>query len=303
MSPDEPRLRAGWRLVLQSLLALVLLFAFTLPIVIGLMLAGAGSVETLQGFLLLNALPSLLGIVASVWIARRFFDLRSFSSLGLDLTRRAAQDVAAGIAIAAVMMGAILLLEIAIGWTRLEGWAWQTTPGSRVMLELVVALLLFVAVGIQEEILSRGYHLQNIKDGTNLLWGVILSSAVFAALHIGNPNSIWYTTILGLFAAGVFLAYGWVRTRALWLPIGLHIGWNLFEGPVFGFPVSGLATSRLLVHTVNGPPIWTGGAFGPEAGLIILPAMVLGSCLVWAYTRGRRLRQSDAPTPRPAAEE
>lgn len=297
LSPEEPRLRAGWRLLIQSLLALGLLLAFSLPIAIVLLFLGSAGLKPLQTSLLLNSLISFLGVISSVWLARKVLDRRSFTSLGLVLNSAAAKDLAVGIGIAAVMMGAILALELVAGWTRIEGWAWQALPVHRVVLDLLVALAVFIAVGFQEEILSRGYHLQNLRDGTSLFWGIMLSSAIFAVLHIGNPNSVWYTTLLGLFAAGLFLAYGWLRSGALWLPIGLHIGWNLFEGPVFGFPVSGLDTVRLLLHTVTGPALWTGGAFGPEAGLIILPAMALGSGLVWAYTHRRASAQATPPEP------
>jgi membrane protease YdiL (CAAX protease family) len=91
--------------------------------------------------------------------------------------------------------------------------------------------------------------------------------------------------VLGILGAGYFLAFGYLRTRHLWLPIGLHIGWNFFEGPVFSFPVSGLDTARLLNHTVSGPELITGGAFGPEAGLIVLPALVLGAVLIHLYAK------------------
>jgi uncharacterized protein len=297
LSPEELRLRAGWRLLVQSLLTLGFLLAFSLPIAIALLLFGTAGLRQLQTSLLLNSLISFLGIVSSVWLARRVLDRRSFASLGLTVSSAAARDLVIGIGITAVMMGAILVLELMAGWTRIEGWAWQALPVHRVVLDLLAALAVFIAVGFQEEILSRGYHLQNLRDGTNLLWGIVLSSAIFAGLHIGNPNSVWYTTLLGLFAAGLFLAYGWLRSGALWLPIGLHIGWNLFEGPVFGFPVSGLDTVRLLVHTVTGPTLWTGGPFGPEAGLIILPAMAMGTGLVWAYTRRRASTQAAPPGP------
>jgi membrane protease YdiL (CAAX protease family) len=148
-------------------------------------------------------------------------------------------------------------------------------------------LLGFAVVGYQEELLSRGYHLQNIRDGMGLGWGLFLSSAIFALMHLGNPNVTWYTTLPGLLAAGYFLAFGWLRTRQLWLPIGLHIGWNFFEGTVFGFPVSGIDLLGLIRQTPTGPLSFTGGPFGPEAGLVLVPAMAVGVALVWLYTRGR----------------
>ena len=83
------------------------------------------------------------------------------------------------------------------------------------------------------------------------------------------------------------MAYGYLRTRQLWLPIGIHIGWNFFEGVVFGFPVSGMGNYRLLRITVTGPELWTGGAFGPEAGLVLIPALLLGTLMIYVFTHRR----------------
>jgi hypothetical protein len=78
-----------------------------------------------------------------------------------------------------------------------------------------------------------------------------------------------------------------LRTRQLWLSIGLHFSWNFFLGPIFGFPVSGITSFTLLQVEISGPDLFTGGAFGPEAGLVVLPAQALGFLIVWAATRGR----------------
>jgi hypothetical protein len=113
---------------------------------------------------------------------------------------------------------------------------------------------------------------------------VVISSAIFGVMHLGNPNATWVSAA-GIFFAGLFLAYGYLATKQLWLPIGLHIGWNFFEGVVFGFPVSGLDIYRLIRITVDGPELWTGGAFGPEAGLVLLPGLLLGVALIYVYTK------------------
>jgi membrane protease YdiL (CAAX protease family) len=103
---------------------------------------------------------------------------------------------------------------------------------------------------------------------------------IFSLFHLANPGMSWIST-LGLFLAGLFLAYGYVATRSLWLPIGLHIGWNFFEGPFFGFKVSGLSGPVLIEHTVLGPDLVTGGIFGPEAGLVLVPALLVGTLLIY----------------------
>lgn len=290
LSRDEPRLRAGWRLALHGLLYLVLLGLLGVPFVVATFILlpqalGSPGQEGLTEALAL--IPSLGAILLATWIARRLVDRRSFTSLGFRIDRRTLLDLAVGFAVPALMMGLIYLLEASLGAVRFEGWAWEDIPAGQVALGMLGGLAFFLGVGVQEETLSRGYQLQNLVDGLGLRWGLFLSSAIFAVFHLANPNATWYAVLPGLLAAGYFLAFGWVRTRQLWLSIGLHLGWNFFEGSVFGFPVSGLQLFQLVRQTAIGPTWLTGGAFGPEAGLVVLPALALGTLLVWLYTRGR----------------
>jgi hypothetical protein len=219
-----------------------------------------------------------------VFLARRLLDRRSFASLGLSWNRRAVRDLAFGFLLAGLLMGLVFLIEWMAGWLRFEGFTGEVVSWPVVLGRLAAMLLVFVAVAWQEELLARGYWLQNISEGLDLAWGVAISSGLFALAHFANPNAS-IQSIIGLVAAGLFLALGYLLTRQLWLPIGLHTGWNFFEGPVFGFPVSGLQFSPLVRHQVEGPEIFTGGAFGPEAGLVILPALLLGSLLIYQYSR------------------
>lgn len=291
LSPDEVRLRAGWRLLLHTIL-FVLVSSVSLLILLNLELPIIGESIELD---VPSRFVDLLNVLLATWIARRLLDRRSFTSLGLRLSRQSMMDVLAGITIAGAMMGAIFLIELALGWTTVDRWAWQVEPANRVLLNMSFGFLVFLFVGFSEEILSRGYHLQNLKDGLNLGWALVISSSIFALLHTANPNSSWLSA-LGILLAGLFLAYGWVRTGQLWLSIGLHIGWNFFEGNVFGFPVSGLNTYRLIHHSPIGPEIMTGGAFGPEAGLILLPGMALGILLIYRYTPNQRSAMTSSDT-------
>ncbi len=282
ISNSEPRLRAGWRLLIHTLL-LVLLSTVTGIIVfipIGLFKVSFDSPLAM----LANELTMLVAITGATFLTRRFLDRRSIVSLGLKLNAKALLDVLTGIVITFFQMGLIFGLEVALGWTKFEGFAWQTETASTVASGLAAWLVVFLIVGWQEELLSRGYHLQTLESGFNLFWGVLISSSIFGVLHIFNPSANWLST-LGIVLAGLFLALPYLLTRQLWLSIGLHIGWNFFEGVVFGFPVSGTDSFHLLRHTVSGPVLWTGGAFGPEAGLLVIPALIFGSLLVFAYTR------------------
>jgi membrane protease YdiL (CAAX protease family) len=291
LSPDEPRLRAGWRLLIQTIVLLVISTCVGLPLI--LLTGSLGASESLLPL----EVAEFMGISLSIFLARRFLDKRSFKGLGLKIDGQALVDVVAGFGITFVMMGLIYVGACLLGWLTFSGYAWNTDSTQTVISQISISFLGFILVGWNEELLSRGYHLQNLEDGLNTLWAVIISSAIFGGLHLNNPNAIWLSA-LGIFFAGVFLAYGYLRTRQLWLSIGLHIGWNFFEGVIFGFPVSGIATYRLIRTSVTGPELWTGGLFGPEAGLLVLPALLLGAFLVNIYTRKRvRARVNDNVEP------
>lgn len=286
LSDQEPRLRAGWRLLLHILL--LLLISACLAVLAAIVLFVSGSISVLLAelepiYLLFGAVLETVAITASIFLARRYLDKRSIESLGLKLNRQTIVDLLAGIGITFIQMGLIYLLMFWLGWITFEGFAWEFDPLSLAIKNTLIFFAMFVLVGWHEELLSRGYHLQTIASGLNLFWGVIISSAVFGALHLGNPSANWISTT-GIFLAGIFFAYGYIRTKQLWLPIGMHLGWNFFEGVVFGFPVSGLDIYALTRIQIHGPELWTGGAFGPEAGLIVLPALILGAILIYFYT-------------------
>jgi membrane protease YdiL (CAAX protease family) len=279
VSPNQSRLRAGWRLLIQT----ILFFLFGIIVVVIAASLGIDIASIIFGNIL-----NLIATTASVYIARRWLDKMSFESLGLKLNQQALVDVLVGIGTAVVQMGLIFVAMLGLGWLRFEGFAWEFDPINVVVTGVLTFFIGFIIVGWNEELLSRGYHLQTIASATNLFWGVVISSAVFGLLHLANPGASWVSTA-GIFLAGIFFAYAYIRTKQLWLPIGLHIGWNFAEGVVFGFPVSGSDIYALTRIEVTGPEIWTGGAFGPEAGLIVLPALVIGAVLIYLYTMNRNV--------------
>lgn len=284
LSPEEPRLRAGWRLLIQTILLVVLLMG----VVIAASLFGIPQ-ETLNSALG-NTLILFIAFTGSVYLARRWLDRRSFASLGLQLDQYTLRDLLAGVGITFVQFVFIYFLMLGLGWLTFEGFAWEIDPASVIITNVLLFFVVYVLVGWQEELLSRGYHLQTIASGTNLFWGIVLSSSLFGVLHLGNPNVSWANMVgvtAGILFAGVYLAYAYLRTQQLWLPIGIHLGWNFFQGVVFGFPVSGTDAYALTKISVHGPALWTGGAFGPESGLIVLPSLLIGGLLIYLYTQRR----------------
>jgi membrane protease YdiL (CAAX protease family) len=286
LSPAAPRLRAGWRLLIQTLVFFILTFCIGIVAFIPYILLFGTNMSGFA-FLAWGEIVQVIPLTASVFLARRFLDRRSIASLGLKLDGRLFVDILAGIVITFVMIGLIYIGMSLMGWITFKGFAWQSDSLLTVIGNFALVLFVFLLVGWGEELLSRGYHLQTIASGLNKFWGVLISSAIFGILHLVNPNATWVSAA-GIFLAGLFFAFGYLRTGQLWLPIGMHIGWNLFEGCVFGFPVSGLEVYQLTRIQVTGPGLWTGGAFGPEAGLVILPALIVGVTLVALYTHKRK---------------
>lgn len=280
ISPDEPRLRAGWRLLFNGILSQVIGLVLILP----LLLIRLPAIPITNSEFLAAQLASVIAVTAAVFLSRRWLDRRSISSLGLQLERRSGLDLLAGFLIAGLMMLLIFLLEWLAGWLIIGAPEAAASPALHPAIGLLAMLAAFAATGWQEELYFRGYLLQNLRDGLNLAWAVGLSTLLFSLAHFANPNAS-AAGLAGILLAGFFMAYAYLASGRLWLPIGLHIGWNFFEGPVFGFPVSGLETFQLLPVQVGGPPLITGGAFGPEAGLVLLPALALGTLCVFSYTR------------------
>jgi uncharacterized protein len=233
------------------------------------------------GLLIVLASTALTAMVT--WGFCRFVDRRSWLALGLRRERGWLGELLGGLAVGAGLMALVTVAEIATGAYRVEGAA----VTGRAVASLLMALVLYGLVAFGEELLARGYVLRTLAEGG---WGApaaaVSSSLIFALLHAGNPGA-GPTSILGVFAAGVMLAVGYVRTGRLWLPIGVHWTWNLFQGPVFGFPVSGTEAAGLLRLTPVGPELLTGGDFGPEASAIGVLACLVGAAILgrWPVRR------------------
>ncbi len=286
VSPGEPRLRSGWRLLCHAILIESVAFIVFLLYDLAIHPSPQEVIIEFSNIVVLQ----LIVITLATWIARRYLDRRTFRSLGFGWDTQSFQDLIVGFILPALVMGSIFAFEWGVGWLQIDRVMWKEEPSTTYSI-ITNALLTSIAVGFYEELLFRGYRLQNLIEGLNLTWALVLSSAIFALAHLLNPHSSLAST-LGLFGAGLFMAYAWLRTGRLWLPIGLHIGWNFFEGAVFGFPVSGLNFPGIVQQIDIGPVVITGGAFGPEAGLVMLPMLAIGGVLIWAYTGGKCAQRS-----------
>ena len=138
--------------------------------------------------------------------------------------------------------------------------------------------------------MCRGYLFQALVQGIGVWPAVVVSSALFSAGHLANPNVHWIG-LANIFLAGVLLAVVYLRTRSLWAATGVHLGWNWVMSGLLDFPVSGLQLDTPLYDAREvGADWWTGGPFGPEAGLAA--TLVVLAATIWAW-RAPLLRESE----------
>ena len=289
----EGRLRPTWRAILYTLAMLVGSFVIQIPLVLLLVVAvvvGAVDEASLvdlaasRPLLVLSTLINLILILPLTYLFRRFLDGETVLSLGLARTRGWLRDVVAGLLLGTVLIGAIFAVEWAMGWLTVEGFRWQVQSPLLIMANLLMYLLLMVAVAFYEELAYRGYILQNLNADCAVVVAVVASSLLFGLFHGLNPNVTWLA-LVNIFLAGVVLAACYLVTHSLWLPMAFHFSWNVVQGAIFSYPVSGIESEGLLVTSTGGNSLLTGGAFGPEGGLLSTAALCLALLFLWAWKR------------------
>ncbi|MBS3751141.1 MAG: CPBP family intramembrane metalloprotease [Anaerolineales bacterium] len=313
--PKEHRPRAFWRLFGQILvlIPILLFFGIAFGFCTYWFLISQGSVNPeamsdpglVQSQIMNNPFLLILtyawlapSVVISIWLSGRFLDRRPFADFGFHFDKDWWWDFAFGLFLGGFLMGIAFLVEWLAGWVVVTGTFVTQFPDLGFGLALILPLFLFLMVGFYEELFSRGYQLKNLAEGLRgellgsrgaVIIAVLFSSGIFGVLHSTNPNATLFST-LNICLAGVLLSTGYILTGELAIPIGLHITWNFFQGNVFGFPVSGAnfrSATFIAIHQ-RGPDLWTGGAFGPEGGLLGVGMMIAGMVLTVFWVRFRR---------------
>lgn len=209
------------------------------------------------------AAMTLAALLASLFLITRI-DGRPFGALGFPLDRSAPRDSALGFLIGTVLIAVTVLLLVITGSATLTG---DTGTLGGYFLFLGWTLLFFFIAAAFEEVVFRGYPFQVLVEWIGVWPAVIIASALFAAMHGQNPGITWIA-LVNIFIAGVMLSVAYLKTRSLWFVTGIHLGWNWTMSSLFDFPVSGLGFETPLYTGVpTGPQWWTGGTFGPEAGI------------------------------------
>src|SRR5437588_1655777 len=277
-------LRSGWRLAIFAVafiiclqlshVALLWILSAALHRSIFDLASSNWSVVAGHGSILFSAL--VIG-----WACGALLEELPFRALGCTPHRGWIRNLALGSILGAA---SLLLAALITAATRGTHFALDPAGAGPITRTLTLSLGILVFAAAAEEILFRGYPLQTLTRA-NLAWlGILLTSVPFATVHLNNPHAVPGFTFINTALAGVWLAVAYLRTRSLWLPLGLHWSWNWAQASLLGLPVSGIEriAPTPLLRAVNAGPDWlTGGAYGIEGGAACTIALLISTLVIW----------------------
>lgn len=232
--------------------------------------------------LFLERLLMLIGYLSAAVLVLRWRNL-PLSLLGMSLRGRG-KDLLAGLGVA------VLLYAVGFGTSLLMGTV-EIASVQWVPRDLLGTLLFFLLVAVTEEVMLRGFVLgRMLSAGMNRFVALFLSSVLFSAMHLFNPNFA-LLPFVNILLAGCLLGASFLYTRNLCFPVVLHWFWNWLQGPVLGYEVSGMDSGEtLLTLRLTGSDLLTGGSFGFEGSLLCTVLLVVGTLAIIGYyeRRGRK---------------
>lgn len=242
----------------------------------------------------LSVVIAAFGCGIYAWRRLRARSVPLLDGFGLRWDGSAWQDLLAGLAITALAMLGIFAVEYLLGTIQVAGKA-----DADVAALPLLAVLKFAAI-VKEELIMRSLLLTGLLMllRQRAAAALILSALAFGLIHLNNPGA----TVLSIFGnamGGLIYGLAFIASRRIWLPLGLHFSWNFVQGPLLGFPVSGMHAAGLQQINDLGPAWITGGAYGPEGGLvgIVFRFAILGMLLLWIKFSRQARRPGDLPLP------
>jgi uncharacterized protein len=205
---------------------------------------------------------------------------RPLTAMGLVKRPTAVREFGLGVALGWGMM-VVCVLAIALdGGLRLTFFTDSHQFGLMALDLLVLAL-----AALLEEVAFRGYPFQRLIEAIGPTLATLLMAVLFALRHLENPDATAASTLFTVFAGWLF-AVAYLRTRALWLPFGIHFAWNAAMGVLFGLPISGLRAFSPVIEANTRGPFWvTGGGYGPEGSLVAVIVILGGIIVLFRATR------------------
>ena len=270
---EGKHLRSGWRF----LLFFFFFFLAYEALIAALAAVGPGLGLAVQAdnafFLGISRFIGLLLADSLSWLCQRYLEGLGFDVLGFSPSGTWIRNLSMGMALGGAGFALACLLGLALGGMRFSFNG--ESPASSMVFSMLTSFAVLAVAATFEELLLRGYLLQTFVR-SDLPWvGVALTSAIFGLLHGANPN-VGNIALLNTILAGIWFSVAYLKTRTLWLPIGLHISWNWIQGNVFGIEISGLKnliTDPLMRETDLGPEWLTGGSYGIEGGILCTIAL------------------------------
>lgn len=256
--------------------------------IVGFDFSFQGTLETDRHFFVV-ALLDLIAVSAVVGIFMAFVIKKKMSTVGFRPVF-IFKDIVTGLLAGFMVMLAALLVLIETGQLSVKSIDNNVAESAWIFGT-------FVFVGISEELLLRGYVLNNLLLSFPKYTALVISSAIFAFMHLANPN-LDIAGIFGLFFAGLLFGYSYIITRNLWLPVALHFSWNFFQS-LFGFNVSGNDFYSFVITGFTKGNIWNGGDFGFEGSVISLLFQTVMIAVFYYIFRKRQFgKEFDEPVDR-----
>ncbi len=221
------------------------------------------------GYLVTAALGTFAAAAVANAIPLRIYERSRLSDLGLGWNHDSRRNLSLGILGGIGAALCVLILPILTRAAEVE-----PSPDTRTQwgsLLFLTIILLFGAVG--EELLFRGYAFQVLVQNMGPYATILPVSVLFGVAHMNNPN----VTALGVINTilwGVLFGYAFLRSGDLWLPIGLHFGWNWTIPLLSNLSGFTMGTTGYLLHWKAGM-LWSGGSYGPEGGLLTTGVVVV----------------------------
>lgn len=278
----QPLWQRIWNFPLVAMLAAIAVTVAVLAVMnlIGGMLRGVLD-RDLRGALMV--LATIAALIAAQKLVLRRLGERKHDDLPLA---GAVQGLALG------TFGAFALFSVIVGIAALAG-AYFIVGWGGMNNWLMLLFTAGISAGFVEEFIFRGILLRWIEEFAGSYAALFITSALFGLGHIFNDNATWFSSFCIAVEAGLMLGGAYMLTRSLWVPIGLHFGWNMTQGLVWDVPVSGGDVDGLVDARLVGDPLISGGAFGLEASVIAL--VVAGGFGVWLVKRARDKGEVMAP--------
>jgi membrane protease YdiL (CAAX protease family) len=222
-----------------------------------------------------------LGLLIGHFWTFRLVEPRGWSVVGLGREALRPRALALGAVLAVLAAGIPSLLLLAVGWLRVEAAAAGSSLGSGMR-----ALALLVPAALWEELLLRGYLFAVLREVWGTTRALVSTSVVFGLMHFQNDGAA-VQSVLMVALAGVFLGSVLITTGSLYAAWAAHLAWNSVLAVILHSAVSGITLPAPDYRVVDAGPDWaTGGAWGPEGG--VLAGIGMLSALVFLYRRPRR---------------